>query len=64
MADLTEIERVRGIVGAHVTDEQAQALTTYYANLAQAVAAFATDELRQVEPPLRSIAGPRQAASA
>ncbi|HEY3063417.1 MAG TPA: hypothetical protein VGL99_30980 [Chloroflexota bacterium] len=59
MAERADIERIRALVGPEVSDEQAQALATYYANLSQTVAAFATDELRALEPPLRSIPGPR-----
>ena len=59
MAEQADIERVRRLVGANVTDEQVRALTSYHETLAQAVAAFATAELRAVEPPLRSVPGPR-----
>ncbi len=61
MPERADVERVRALVGTNVTDEHAQTLATYYASLSQAVAAFATDELRAVEPPLRSIPGPARA---
>jgi hypothetical protein len=38
-----------------LTDEDAEALSATYAALARAVAAFPYAELRQVEPPLRSV---------
>jgi len=55
-------QHVRDVVGAQLTDHDVEALATYYANLAQLVAAFATEELRWVEPPLRSTPGPRKSA--
>jgi len=52
------MEEVRRIVGVELSDAEAEALATYYANLARSVAAFPADDLRRTEPPLRSIPGP------
>jgi hypothetical protein len=52
------MEEVRRIVGVELTDGEAEALATYYANLADGVAAFPADDLKRTEPPLRSIPGP------
>jgi hypothetical protein len=41
-----------------VSDEDAEALATWYTNLSRAVTAFPAADLKDVEPPLRSIAGP------
>jgi hypothetical protein len=49
---------VRQVVGGGVSESEAAALAAYYATLAKAVAAFSTAELRDVEPPLRSVPGP------
>jgi hypothetical protein len=60
MAERAELDRVRATIGTELSDAQAEALATYYAALSRAVAAFATDELRNVEPPLASTPGPRR----
>jgi hypothetical protein len=52
-------ELVKHVVGVELTDEEASALANWYANLARSVAAFPGADLKQVEPPLRSIPGPR-----
>jgi hypothetical protein len=52
------MEEVRRIVGVELSDPEAEALATYYANLARSVAAFPAEELKRTEPPLRSIPGP------
>jgi hypothetical protein len=50
---------VRSIVSPPISDEEAEALATWYANLSRAVAEFPAADLKDVEPPLRSIAGPK-----
>ena len=52
------MEEVRRIIGGDLSDAEAEALATYYANLARGVAAFPADDLKRTEPPLRSIPGP------
>jgi hypothetical protein len=59
MADSLNLEDLRRIVGDRLTSQEAEALATWYANLARSVAAFPTADLKDVEPPLRSIAGPK-----
>jgi hypothetical protein len=56
---VTDLEWVREVVGGGVTDAEAEALAAYYATLAKAVAGFPSEQLREVEPPLRSVPGPR-----
>jgi hypothetical protein len=46
------------VVGVELSDEEAQALAAVYASLARNVAAFPSADLKQVEPPLRSVPGP------
>ena len=58
---MIDAHAVRRIVTELVSDEEAEALVGWYANLARGVAAFAEVDLKWVEPPLRSIAGPRSA---
>jgi hypothetical protein len=55
-----EIRRVVGVaVGVKITDAEVAALADWYANLARSVAEFPAPDLKAVEPPLRSIAGPK-----
>jgi len=51
-------QHVREVIGTQLTDAEAEALAAYYEALSRAVQTFATDELRNVEPPLRSVPGP------
>ncbi|HYW90724.1 MAG TPA: hypothetical protein VFB50_23345 [Chloroflexota bacterium] len=60
MAEPVERECVRGILGAELSDEEADALVATSSALSKAVAAMPRQELRQVDPPLRSIPGPRR----
>jgi hypothetical protein len=55
---MTGMDEVRRIIGVDLTDAEAEALATYYANLARSVAAFPAEDLKRTEPPLRSIPGP------
>ena len=55
---MAAMEEVRRIVGVELSDAEAEALATYYANLARGVAAFPAKDLKRTEPPLRSIPGP------
>ncbi len=50
--------RVRESVGAAVTEVQARGLAEWYAALVRDLAAFPEADLREVEPPLRSMPGP------
>ncbi len=59
MDDSLKPEEARRILGVGVSDEDAAALATWYANLSRSVAAFPAADLKDVEPPLRSIAGPK-----
>jgi hypothetical protein len=52
------LEDVRAIMGVELSDDDAKALAAAYASLARGVAAFPADDVRNVEPPLRSIPGP------
>ena len=49
---------IRDLVQSPLTDAEAQALADWYANLTRGLDAFPIEELRQVEPPLRSMPGP------
>ena len=51
-------ETVRRVVGAELSDEEAEALLGWYATIARGVAAFPASDLKDVEPPLRSVPGP------
>jgi hypothetical protein len=53
-------EEVIRAVGVELSPEEAKALADLYASLAEKVAAFPADDLKQVEPPLRSTPGPRR----
>jgi hypothetical protein len=55
---MAPMEEMRHIVGADLSDAEAEALAAWYANLARSVAAFPADDLKRVEPPLRSLPGP------
>jgi cytochrome c553 len=55
---MTLAEHVREIIGTELSESEVAGLATYYAALAAAVAAFATEELRWVEPALRSVPAP------
>ena len=58
---MIDAEAVRRIVGEKVSVDEAEAIVGWYANLARGVAAFSEVDLKWVEPPLRSVAGPRSA---
>ena len=51
-------EEIRRILGVALTPADAQALADWYTAQAKLVAAFPADDLKQVEPPLRSVPGP------
>jgi hypothetical protein len=46
-----------------VTDEEAEHLAAAYRSIERGLAAFPVDELKHVEPPLRSVPGPGSTAS-
>jgi hypothetical protein len=52
-------DEVRRRIGTPLTDMEARALADWYASLSAAVAGFPTPHLKEVEPPLRSVPGPR-----
>ena len=52
------IEHVRQTIGVPLTDDETTALAEWYATITRAVAQFPLDDLKNVEPPLRSVAGP------
>jgi hypothetical protein len=52
-------DEVRRVVGLELSDQEVAALIEGYASLERNVAAFPAADLKRVEPPLRSIAGPR-----
>ncbi|GAC1318144.1 MAG: hypothetical protein NVSMB2_12620 [Chloroflexota bacterium] len=54
-------EDVRKRVGADLSDEEVIELMAAYAALARGIAAFPLPELHGVEPPMTSVAGPRNA---
>jgi hypothetical protein len=58
MAESLSSEQVREIVGVALSDQDAEALMGWYAGFARGVAGFPAADLKRVEPPLRSIAGP------
>jgi len=51
-------EEIRRLLGADASDAEVAALVDWYTAQAKFVAAFPADDLKLVEPPLRSIAGP------
>ncbi|MBV9329028.1 MAG: hypothetical protein JO352_35425 [Chloroflexi bacterium] len=57
MAELTP-DMVRLLVGVELDDATVTALIEWYASLARGLAAFPEADLKGVEPPLRSTAGP------
>ena len=52
-------QMVKEIIVAELTDQEVSALVEGYATLARSVAAFPGADLKWVEPPLRSVPGPR-----
>jgi glucose-6-phosphate dehydrogenase assembly protein OpcA len=59
-ASMTELspEDVRRLVGTQLTDMEASGLAEWYAALAAALDRFPRQDLKTVEPPLRSTPGP------
>jgi hypothetical protein len=55
---MTSMHDIRRIVGVDLSDAEAEALAALYANIAGGVADFPADDLKQTEPPLRSVPGP------
>ena len=58
MAESLPAQQVRDIVGVELSEQDAGALAGWYAGFARGVAGFPAADLKRVEPPLRSIAGP------
>ena len=54
------IDQIRQIVDSPLSDAEAGGLAEWYAAPARAVAGFPESDLQRVEPPLRSVPGPRQ----
>ena len=61
MVDSLNPEDIQQLLGRRIADEDAAALATWYAALARGVAAFPATDLKGVEPPLRSVPGPKWA---
>lgn len=59
MTDQAARQRVREVVGAELSDDEADALIAISTAMSRAVAAMPAMELKGVEPPLRSVPGPR-----
>jgi hypothetical protein len=61
MACIVELtpEQLRELMGAVLTDAEAQALAGAFAAQQSAMAAFNFAELKGLEPPLRSTPGPK-----
>ena len=59
MAERVPGEVVRQIVGVELSDQEAAALADWYANLVTSLAVLPQAELKELEPPLRSVPGPR-----
>jgi hypothetical protein len=51
-------EEIRRLIGADLSHQELQALVDWYTAQAKLVAAFPTEDLKGVEPPLRSVPGP------
>ena len=58
MSDPLLPPQVREIVGVELADQDAAALSAWYAGFASGVAKFPAADLKQVEPPLHSVPGP------
>ena len=56
-------QRLRQVLGAAVSEDEARAIGEWYATISEAVAKFPSNDLRAVEPPLRSTAAPRTPTS-
>src|SRR5205807_394277 len=59
---LPSSDYVRAVIGAELDDREVEALIDAYAALARGVDSFPSEELRSLEPPLRSIPGPMATA--
>jgi hypothetical protein len=51
-------DEIRRILGVEVSAQDVEALAGWYAGFARQVAAYPQDDLKRVEPPLRSVPGP------
>jgi hypothetical protein len=51
-------EEIRRVIVADLSQPELQALVDWYTAQARLVAAFPADDLKAVEPPLRSLPGP------
>lgn len=59
MPERLSAEVVRHVTGLiQLSDQEADALAAHYATLARGVAAFPSQELKAVEPALRSVPAP------
>jgi cytochrome c553 len=58
MPERLSADVVRQVTGLELSDQEADALAAYYATLARGVAAFPVEELKTVEPALRSVPAP------
>jgi hypothetical protein len=53
-------EEIRRLIGADMSQQELQALIDWYTAQAKLVADFNADDLKRVEPPLRSMPGPNR----
>ena len=51
-------DAIRQVVGVELSDQDAEALAGWYAGFSRGVAGFPAEDLKRVEPPLRSVPGP------
>ena len=51
-------DSLRAVLGPHLAHDEADALADWYITIAGSVARFPFEELRYLEPPLRSTPGP------
>jgi cytochrome c553 len=51
-------DEIRRIIETELSEQDAEALAGWYAGFARGVASYPPDDLKRVEPPLRSVPGP------
>ena len=58
MPEPSERDRIRVILGVHISDDDADALLAIHAAMARGLGGVPFEELRQVQPPLQSMPAP------
>ncbi|HLZ28262.1 MAG TPA: hypothetical protein VKV73_13165 [Chloroflexota bacterium] len=58
MSESLSKDEIRRVVGLELAEQDVEALAGWYAGFARGVAGFPADDLKRVEPPLRSVPGP------